>query len=197
MNQELESIKNNVIKCTKCELCKTRANSVPGKGNFQSDVIFVGEAPGRNEDKQGEPFVGVAGRKLEAALDGAGISRDTVYITNVVKCRPPNNRVPSTAERDTCQEYLKEEISIIKPKIICILGNTAFNSILGGSEITKYRGKIMRKENQLYFITIHPAATIYNQKLIGVLNDDIVKLFDMIKELKNNREVTVDIEYTS
>ena len=197
MNQELESIRNKVIKCTKCELCKTRTNSVPGKGNFQSDVIFVGEAPGRNEDKQGEPFVGVAGRKLETALDGAGISRDTVYITNVVKCRPPNNRVPSTAERDTCQEYLKGEISIIKPKIICILGNTAFNSILGGSEITKYRGKIMRKENQLYFITIHPAATIYNQKLIGVLNDDIVKLFDMIKELKNNREVTVDIEYTS
>ena len=197
MNQELESIRNNVIKCTKCELCKTRTNSVPGKGNFQSDVIFVGEAPGRNEDKQGEPFVGVAGRKLEAALDGAGIARDTIYITNVVKCRPPNNRVPSTAERDTCQEYLKGEIAIIKPKIICILGNTAFNSILGGSEITKYRGKIMRKDNQLYFITIHPAATIYNQKLIDVLNDDIVKLFDIIKELKNDREVTVDIEYTS
>ena len=197
MNQELESIRNNVIKCTKCELCKTRTNSVPGKGNFQSDVIFVGEAPGRNEDKQGEPFVGVAGRKLEAALDGAGIARDTIYITNVVKCRPPNNRVPSTAERDTCQEYLKGEIAIIKPKIICILGNTAFNSILGGSEITKYRGKIMRKDNQLYFITIHPAATIYNQKLIDVLNDDIVKLFDIIKELKNDKEVTVDIEYTS
>jgi uracil-DNA glycosylase family 4 len=197
MNQELESIRNNVIKCTKCELCKTRTNSVPGKGNFQSDVIFVGEAPGRNEDKQGEPFVGVAGRKLEAALDGAGISRDTVYITNVVKCRPPKNRVPSTAERDTCQEYLKGEIAIIKPKIICILGNTAFNSILGGSEITKYRGKIMRKDNQLYFITIHPAATIYNQKLIDVLNDDIVKLFDIIKKLKNDKEVTIDIEYTS
>ena len=197
MNQELETIKQSVIKCTKCDLCKTRTNSVPGKGNFQSDVIFVGEAPGRNEDKQGEPFVGVAGRKLEAALDGAGIARDTIYITNVVKCRPPNNRVPSTAERDTCQEYLKGEIAIIKPKIICILGNTAFNSILGGSEITKYRGKIMRKDNQLYFITIHPAATIYNQKLIDVLNDDIVKLFDIIKELKNDKEVTIDIEYTS
>ena len=197
MNQELEIIKQNVIKCTKCELCKTRTNAVPGKGNFQSDVIFVGEAPGRNEDKHGEPFVGVAGKKLSIALEEAGISRDEVYITNIVKCRPPNNRVPNTSERNTCQEYLKQEISIIKPKIICILGNTAFNSILGGSEITKFRGKVVRKDNQLYFLTIHPAATIYNQKLIDVLKNDIVKLFDLIRELKNKKEVTIDIEYTS
>jgi len=196
MNQ-LEIIKQNVITCTKCDLCKTRTNAVPGKGNFKSDVIFVGEAPGRNEDKSGEPFVGVAGKKLSIALDEAGISRDTVYITNIVKCRPPNNRVPSTDERNTCKEYLKEEISIIKPKIICILGNTVFNSILGGSEITKFRGKIARKDNQLYFLTIHPAATIYNQKLVDVLKNDIVKLFGLIKELKNDKEVTIDIEYTS
>jgi len=197
MSQELETIKQNVIKCTKCELCKTRTNAVPGKGDFQSDVIFVGEAPGRNEDKNGEPFIGVAGKKLSIALEEAGISRDEVYITNIVKCRPPNNRVPNTSERNTCQEYLKQEISIIKPKIICILGNTAFNSILGGSEITKFRGKVVQKDNQLYFLTIHPAATIYNQKLIDVLKNDIVKLFDLIRELKNNKEVTIDIEYTT
>jgi len=197
MNQKLETIKQNVINCTKCDLCKTRTNAVPGKGNFQSDVIFVGEAPGRNEDKHGEPFIGVAGKKLSIALDEAGISRDDVYITNIVKCRPPNNRVPKTSERDTCQEYLKQEISIIKPKIICILGNTVFNSILGGSEITKFRGKIVRKDNQLYFLTIHPAATIYNQKLIDVLKSDIVKLFDTVRDLKNNKEVSIDIEYTS
>ncbi len=197
MKQELETIKQNVIKCTKCDLCKTRTNAVPGKGNFQSDVIFVGEAPGRNEDKNGEPFIGVAGKKLSTALEEAGITRDEVYITNVVKCRPPNNRIPNTDERNTCQEYLKQEISIIKPKLICILGNTAFNSILGGSEITKFRGKVVRKDNQLYFLTIHPAATIYNQKLIDVLKKDIVKLFDLIRDLKNGREVTIDIEYTS
>jgi DNA polymerase len=197
MTQELEIVKQNVIKCTKCDLCKTRTNAVPGKGNFQSDVIFVGEAPGKNEDKNGEPFIGVAGKKLSVALDEAGISRDDVYITNIVKCRPPNNRVPKTNERDTCQEYLKQEISIIKPKIICILGNTVFNSILGGSEIIKFRGKIVRKDNQLYFLTIHPAATIYNQKLIDVLKSDIVKLFDLVRDLKNNKEVSIDIEYTS
>jgi len=197
MTQELEIVKQNVIKCTKCDLCKTRTNAVPGKGNFQSDVIFVGEAPGKNEDQNGEPFIGVAGKKLSAALDEAGVSRDDIYITNIVKCRPPNNRVPTTNERDTCKEYLKQEIAIIKPKLICILGNTAFNSILGGSEITKYRGKVVRKDNLLYFLTIHPAATIYNQKLIDVLKNDIVKLFDLIRDLKNNKEVTIDIEYTS
>ena len=196
MNQ-LETTKQDVIECTKCDLCKTRTNSVPGKGNFQSDVIFVGEAPGRNEDQRGEPFVGVAGKKLSAALEGAGISREEVYITNVVKCRPPNNRVPNTKERDTCKEYLKKEIAIIKPKIICVLGNTAFNSILGGSEITKFRGKIVRKDNQLYFLTIHPAATIYNQELISTLNEDIVKLFNLIRELKNNNTISVDIECDS
>ena len=197
MSQKLQVIKQNVIECVKCDLCKTRTNSVPGKGNFKSNVIFVGEAPGRNEDKNGEPFIGVAGKKLSAALEKAGISREEVYITNIVKCRPPKNRVPTTTERDTCKEYLKQEISIIKPKIICILGNTAFNSLLGGSEITKFRGKLVLKDKQLYFLTVHPAATIYNQELIKVLNKDIVKLFDLITELKNNREVQIDIDYTT
>jgi DNA polymerase len=157
----------------------------------------VGEAPGRNEDQQGEPFVGIAGKRLTLALENAGISRDSIYITNVVKCRPPNNRVPSVLERNTCSEYLQKEIFIIKPKIICILGNTAFNSILGGSEITKYRGKIVRKDEQIYFLTVHPAATIYNQELVNILKSDISKLFKTIRELKDNKQVKIDIEYTS
>ncbi|HEY4680864.1 MAG TPA: uracil-DNA glycosylase [Nitrosarchaeum sp.] len=197
MNSELETVRQNVIECTKCELAKTRTNSVPGKGNFQSDVIFVGEAPGRNEDKNGEPFVGIAGQRLNLALEGAGVSRESIYITNVVKCRPPNNRVPTISERNTCHDYLQKEISIINPKIICILGNTAFNSILGGSEITKYRGKIVKKDKQFYFLTVHPAATIYNQELITVLKEDIVKLFDLIKELKNGKQISADIDYSA
>ncbi len=197
MSQKLETIRQSVIKCTKCDLCKTRTNAVPGKGNFDSDVIFVGEAPGRNEDHNGEPFIGVAGQKLSAALKLAGISRDQVYITNIVKCRPPNNRVPTVVERATCREYLKHEISIIKPKIICILGNTAFNSLLGGSEITKFRGKLAQMDGQLYFLTVHPAATIYNQKLVGVLNADIAKMFEIITELKNDNKVPIDIDYST
>tara|TARA_B100001105_G_scaffold249417_1_gene236319 strand:+ start:61 stop:654 length:594 start_codon:yes stop_codon:yes gene_type:complete len=197
MEKKLQKIKKQVTQCTKCELSKTRNNSVPGKGNFKSDVIFVGEAPGKNEDMKGEPFIGIAGKKLSIALENAGITRDDVYITNIVKCRPPKNRVPTTNERDTCQNYLKKEIEIIKPKIICILGNTAFNSLLDGKEIIKFRGKIVRKNNQLYFLTIHPAATIYNQKLISVLKKDMKKLLKVIKELKNNKKVKIDIEYTS
>ena len=197
MKKKIEQIKEEVIKCTKCELSETRTNSVPGKGNFKSDVIFVGEAPGKNEDEKGEPFIGIAGKKLSGALESAGISRDDIYITNIVKCRPPSNRVPKTNERETCREYLKQEIKIIKPKIICILGNTVFNSILGGSEIMKYRGKVAQKDKQLYFITVHPAATIYNQKLVDVLKKDIKKLFKITRELKNDKKIKIDIEYTS
>jgi DNA polymerase len=196
MKKKIEQIKEEVIKCTKCELSETRTNSVPGKGNFKSDVIFVGEAPGKNEDEKGEPFIGIAGKKLSSALENAGVSRDDIYITNIVKCRPPSNRVPKTNERETCQEYLKQEISIIKPKIICVLGNTVFNSILGGSEIMKYRGKVAQKDKQLYFISLHPAATIYNQKLVDVFKKDIKKLFKITRELKNDKKIKIDIEYT-
>jgi DNA polymerase len=194
---DLEAIRKRVIECTKCDLCKTRTHSVPGKGNFNSDVIFVGEAPGKNEDLKGEPFVGVAGKKLLLALENAGVTRDEVYITNTVKCRPPKNRIPSVLEKETCQEYIQKEIEIIRPKIICVLGNTAFGSILGGNEITKFRGKVGRKNGQLYFITIHPAATIYNQGLIEVLKEDIKKLFEIIRELKNGKEIPIDIEFAS
>ena len=197
MEKKLKKIKEQVTECTNCELSQTRTNSVPGKGNFKSDVIFVGEAPGKNEDIKGEPFIGIAGKKLSSALENAGISREQVYITNIVKCRPPKNRVPTPMERETCQNYLKKEIEIIEPKIICILGNTAFSSLLDGKEITKFRGKVVSKNNQLYFLTVHPAATIYNQKLISVLKKDMKKLFKVIKELKDKKKIKIDIEYTS
>lgn len=193
----VSEIQNEVRNCTKCDLCTTRTNAVPGKGNFNADIMFIGEAPGRNEDRRGEPFVGAAGKKLDWALDNAGVSRDSIYITNVVKCRPPNNRVPSKYEKEMCQEYLNREISIIEPKIICIMGNTAFGSILGGSDITKNRGKVIRKNSLNYFLTIHPAAVIYNQKLEDVLKSDIVKLLDIARELKSGNEIDVDYEYSS
>ena len=179
----LEEVKNQVITCTKCDLCKTRKNSVPGKGNHNTEIIFVGEAPGRNEDNVGEPFVGVAGKKLSDALEYAGISRNAVYITNVIKCRPPNNRVPTEIEKESCRNYLESEISLIKPKVICIMGNTAYQSILGGANITKERGKFIKKNGQMYFLTVHPAALIYNQKLIETLKNDIKKLVSEIKKM--------------
>ena len=159
--------------------------------------MFVGEAPGRSEDIHGRPFVGAAGTKLSAALNGAGLSRDDVYITNVVKCRPPDNRVPTAQERSTCMPYLHEEIKHVKPRIICILGNTAFGSVLGGSEITKYRGKVASMNGQLYYITIHPAAAIYNQSLVVTLNDDIKNLARIVARLRDGMEVKSDITYDS
>ena len=182
-SKSLEQVRNQVISCTKCELCKTRNNSVPGKGNYNSEIIFIGEAPGRSEDKAGEPFVGAAGKKLSDALEYAGISRDSIYITNVVKCRPPSNRIPTQEEKESCKKYLELEISLIKPKVICIMGNTAYQSILGGSNITKERGKFVREDGKIYFLTIHPAAVIYNQKLLDSLKNDIKKLVNEVKKM--------------
>ena len=177
----ISEIRDAVVNCTRCDLCKTRTNAVPGKGNQNAKIVFVGEAPGRTEDLKGEPFVGSAGKKLSDALAKAGISRDSVYITNVVKCRPPDNRVPSESERAACRAYLDAEIDTIKPKIVCILGNTASNSILGQGEITKNHGKIIEKNGTKYFLTFHPAAIIYNQELALTFESDIATLGKIIQ----------------
>ena len=173
---QLDSIAENVRECQKCELCETRIKAVPGKGNFDADVIFVGEAPGRNEDIHGEPFVGAAGKRLDMILEDTGIDRKDVYITNIVKCRPPKNRVPSKKEEESCNDFIKQEIEIINPKIICVMGNTAYGTLLDGKEITKNHGKIVEKDGRKFFVTFHPAATIYNQKLVEELKEDFRKL---------------------
>jgi len=182
MYESLELLKEEIIGCKKCDLCKTRKNSVPGKGNKNAEVIFVGEAPGRTEDVNGEPFVGSAGKKLTTALENAGLTRDMVYITNIVKCRPPENRKPTEMETNQCQMYLKNEFSLIKPKIVCLLGNTAYKTILGGGEISKNHGKLVQKDGFSYFITFHPAAVIYNQKLVKDFENDIKKIVKLLKE---------------
>src|SRR5256885_5978478 len=189
MSDLMDTLRLQVISCTKCNLSKSRTNAVAGKGNYDAEIMFIGEAPGRNEDMQGEPFVGAAGKILTEALEYAGLSRDAVFITNVVKCRPPNNRIPLEEERNSCQQYLISELDIIKPKIICILGNTAYGSILGGDSITKNRGKIIKKNNQLYFLTIHPAAVIYTPSLKQVLKDDIKKLVETLEKIKKGIQV--------
>jgi DNA polymerase len=178
----ISEIRESVVNCTKCDLCKTRTNAVPGKGSQNAKIIFIGEAPGRTEDVRGEPFVGAAGKKLSDALAKNGILRDSVYITNVVKCRPPDNRVPTESERISCRAYLDAEIQAIKPEIICVLGNTASNSVLGQGEITKNRGKIIDKDGTKYFLTFHPAAIIYNQELAATFESDIATLAKTIQK---------------
>ena len=172
----LEQMAGEVLRCTDCGLCRSRNMAVAGKGSYRSPIVFVGEAPGRSEDIRGEPFVGEAGRRLSAALQHAGISRESVYITNVVKCRPPGNRMPTDDEMDACRKYLDFEISAIRPKIICIMGNAAYGSLLGGGNITRDRGRIIRRSGRSYFLTVHPAATIYRPGLTDGFREDMAKL---------------------
>jgi uracil-DNA glycosylase len=175
-HDSLEKIATEVRGCPLCKLSRTRKNAVPGEGQLAAKIMFVGEAPGRSEDEKGRPFVGAAGRILDDMLKKAGIERSQVFITNVVKCRPPNNRVPEEDESVACRPYLDRQIELIGPKVICILGRTAYSSLLGGGSITANRGKIVEKAGQKYFLTIHPAAAIYNRSLLSVLEKDLKKL---------------------
>jgi uracil-DNA glycosylase len=182
-NESLESIKNKVIRCILCDLSITRKNAVPGSGSFTRKIILIGEAPGKNEDEMGMPFIGSAGKILDQALVDAGIARKDTFITNVVKCRPPNNRIPTEEEIRICtDQYLKKEIEIISPKVICILGATALKSLLGLEHMTHHRGKIINRPPLRYFITYHPAATIYNSKLKQVFFEDIKELSRIVND---------------
>jgi len=178
-------ISDQIMFCTKCVLHKCRINAVPGIGNINSDVMLIGEAPGQYEDELGLPFVGRAGKILSNALNYNGIQRSSVYITNIVKCRPPHNRLPTKSEINECKQYLIREIDLINPKIICIMGNTAYSAILGGKQITKNRGKLVKHKHKYYFLTIHPAAIIYNKKLFDVLKYDIKTVLHLASRVLN------------
>ena len=192
MSSEIDDLRNAVISCTACELSKSRTNAVPGSGSINAEIVFIGEAPGRTEDIQGMPFVGTAGKILSEALAYAGFTREDVYITNIVKCRPPDNRRPNRQEMDSCNNYLQKELEIIRPKIICILGNTAFGSLLNGNAITKNRGKIIKRNDQLYFVTIHPAAIIYNPDLRQILKDDLKALSGILDKIKKGIPIEIN-----
>ena len=159
--EELEySIKN----CEKCKLCKTRKNIVFGSGNKNADIMFIGEGPGADEDEKGEPFVGKAGKLMDKAFEGVGIDRKNVYIANIVKCRPPQNRVPEKDEATACIGYLRNQVMLIKPKIIVLLGSTALKNILGEEySITKVRGNFIQKKDIIYMPTFHPAALLRDE----------------------------------
>jgi DNA polymerase len=188
-DDSLEKIAAEVRSCPLCKLARTRKNAVPGEGQLAAKIMFIGEAPGRSEDEKGRPFVGAAGRILNNLLDKVGIERSQVFITNVVKCRPPNNRVPEDDEVAICRPYLERQIALIKPKVICILGRTAYSSLLGGSSITTNRGKIVVREGQKFFLTFHPAAAIYNKNLLSALEADLNLLAKEInKENKSSME---------
>jgi len=181
LNEKLENLKKNVINCKKCDLYRTRTNSVFGNGKNDSEIFFIGEAPGRNEDKQGLPFVGRAGKILDELLDSINIDRNDVYISNIIKCRPPKNRNPKKSEIDICSKYLNDQLDIIKPKLIIPLGNYASMFILEKfgykvDKISNIHGKIFPYESKYGEIKIiamyHPAAVIYNPNKKEILFRD-------------------------
>lgn len=186
-DDSLEKIAADVRGCPLCKLSRSRKNAVPGEGQLSAKIMFIGEAPGRSEDEEGRPFVGAAGRILDNLLRKAGIERSQVFITNIVKCRPPNNRVPEEDELTACRPYLDRQIALIKPKVICILGRTAYSSLLGGTSITANRGKIVKKGGQKYFLTFHPAAVIYNKDLRSALQADLKKLAVEVNKEDENK----------
>ncbi len=178
MFEELSEVEEVVKKCEKCNLCTNRTNAVFGEGNVDAEVMFIGEGPGADEDAEGLPFVGKAGKLMNNAFIGIGINRENIYIANIVKCRPPNNRTPLKEEANACLDYLRNQVMIIRPKIIVLLGNTALKNILGEEYgITSTRGKWIDKKGIKYMPTFHPAALLRDEsKKIDFWNDlELVK----------------------
>ena len=175
MYDNWEQLEEDNKQCKKCRLCQTRTNVVFGTGNKNADIMFIGEGPGADEDMQGEPFVGKAGKLMNMAFDTLGLKRKDVYIANIVKCRPPSNRNPEDDEAIACLNYLRNQVILVKPKIIVLLGSVALKNVLGKEYgITASRGKWIEKKGILYLPTWHPAALLRDEN----------KKIDFIKDLK-------------
>ena len=160
----LKELSKECIECVSCSLSKTRTNVVVGKGNEKANLVIIGEGPGEQEDKSGLPFVGRAGKMLDTALAAVNVDPlEDCYITNIVKCRPPNNRKPSASESDACMPWLNKQIELLSPKIIVLAGSTATESFLGVKEpISKIRGKWIEKDNIKYMPIFHPSYLLRN-----------------------------------
>lgn len=164
MYNNWEELEAECKQCRKCKLCQERTNVVIGVGNKNAELMFIGEGPGGDEDIQGIPFVGRAGKLMNMAFKGIGIEREEVYIANIVKCRPPNNRNPEEDEAKACLDYLRNQVILVKPRIIVLLGNVALKNILGKEYgITSARGKWVEKNGILYMPTFHPAALLRDE----------------------------------
>lgn len=176
--------------CT-CELKKTATQAVFGDGNADSDIVFIGEAPGKNEDREGRPFIGAGGKFLAEMLDSIKMKREDIYITNIVKYRPPNNRDPLPEEKEACNEWLMSELDIIKPKLIVFLGRHSMGRFFPSEKISDVHGKLLIKsipelgKKQAFLPLYHPAAALYN----GGMRETLIKDFKKIPKALNKTEV--------
>ncbi|PTD94002.1 uracil-DNA glycosylase [archaeon SCG-AAA382B04] len=176
--------------CTKCSLSENRNNIVVGEGKTNADILLIGEAPGKREDEKGRPFVGRAGETLTELLNHIGLKREDIYITNIVKCKPPSNRNPKPEEMEACEQYLKQQIEIINPSIIISVGKVATQRLLSRKVTLKNHHGTITETTEEYgknklFITYHPAACLYNKNLEETLKEDFEKLNYYIEILNN------------
>lgn len=180
--QSLSQLREDIGDCKLCRLCEARTNLVFGVGNPNADLMFVGEAPGRDEDLQGEPFVGRAGKLLNKIIEAMGYSRNDVYIANINKCRPPNNRPPADDEMQTCIPFLRKQIDIIAPKVIVCLGATAVRGVLQTEEkIGKLRGNFQDWDGITVMPTYHPAFLLRNPNMKKPVWEDMLKVIEFLK----------------
>ncbi len=176
---ELNQLHETIRSCKNCGLHATRTQAVPGTGPCPADVMIVGEAPGFNEDRQGEPFVGAAGKLLDTLLARISLSRSEVFITNVLKCRPPMNRDPMPNEAEACSPYLQRQLELIKPKVVLILGRHALERLMPGQgSISRVHGSLIKRGEVAYVPLYHPAAALHNGSLVSDLEHD----FDLVKQ---------------
>ena len=185
--QALRQIADEIRVCTKCELHRTRTKAVPGEGPADARVMLIGEAPGWNEDQQGRPFVGAAGKFLEELLASAGMKRDEVFITNVVKSRPPGNRDPLPDEIAACAPYLERQIEVIDPEVIVTLGRFSMARWFPGERISRIHGQPKRVGRRLIVPMYHPAAALHQQSLRATIEEDFARLPKILAEAEATR----------
>jgi len=179
---ELTELYKEITVCQRCELAKGRTKTVPGEGPENAEIMFIGEAPGFHEDRQGRPFVGAAGKFLDELLASIGLTRDDVYICNVIKCRPPSNRDPQPDEMAACKSFLDKQIELVRPKLIVTLGRFSMARYFPNTKITHIHGQPKRIGNRIYYPMFHPAAALHQPKWRSVVKEDMLKIPQILKE---------------
>jgi len=180
----LSELHEEITRCKRCELAKHRTRAVPGEGSENAEIMFIGEAPGWHEDQQGRPFVGPAGQFLEQLLSSIGLRREQVYITNVIKARPPGNRDPLPGEILACRYWLERQIELIRPKMIVTLGRYAMAMFFPGKSISKIHGTAQKRDGIIYYAMYHPAAALHQQNLRRTIEEDMLKILPLMAEAK-------------
>jgi uracil-DNA glycosylase len=183
--EALDTLAGQISVCTKCDLYKGRTKAVPGEGPTHAEIMFIGEGPGASEDKQGRPFVGASGKFLDELLAQAGVTRADVWITNVVKCRPPGNRDPEMIEIETCTtNYLDQQIKIVNPSIIVTLGRHSMSRFIPDAKITQIHGQMQKIGRRFVIPMFHPAAALHQQRFRPMLLEDFAKLPQLLEEAR-------------